>query len=775
MKNAETIETQNADWRHTNETGPGYWAATSIEREALMSANITTKQTTTLNVNQSNDNWVVNIGGSIVVADGHGITNSGPFHDSVIGISGAVVANAKYKAGIFSNGVDAILQVDTMGSIHGYNGIVSYGENTNIKNFGQITAANIGIYSNAVESDIQNGGTITAKTGIYVETASSPLTSVYNTGTIKADIGILGAAGSVNIANGFTGFIEAQTVAIKFSENPQNQNFLSNYGSIESQDVAIQGSAGMDYVSNYHSIKGGIFLGAGDDVFINDGGTVDHAVDGGLGNDLYGFFNGKFDIIDAGGIDTITSDSTLSLNSYSTIENLTLAGVANINGTGNALANIITGNSGNNILDGGQDNVIDTLTGGNGNDTYVLGAGSDIVSDSGGIDRITSSISRSLANYSTIENLTLTGSGNINATGNGLNNVLTGNSGVNTLDGGSGNDTYVLGSGFDKVIDSSGIDTITSSISRSLMSYATIENLTLTGTGNINATGNALNNVLTGNSGMNTLNGGAGNDTYVLGSGFDKVIDSSGTDTITSLISRNLATFSTIENLKLLGAADINGTGNALANTLTGNSGINTLSGETGNDVLIGGAGADKLYGGAGTDTASYAGAKFGVVANLANASVNTGDAKGDTYYSIENLTGSNHSDTLTGNSGANVLTGGTGGDLMTGGAGADTFLFRSVGDSWLAPVGRDTILDFSQSQGDKISLVEIDADQWTSGNQAFVFIGNAAFSGGMGELRFESAATGTYVYADVNGDKVVDFELYFDDAINFQASDFFL
>jgi len=91
------------------------------------------------------------------------------------------------------------------------------------------------------------------------------------------------------------------------------------------------------------------------------------------------------------------------------------------------------------------------------------------------------------------------------------------------------------------------------------------------------------------------------------------------------------------------------------------------------------------------------------------------------------------------------------------------------------APLGRDTILDFSQSQGDKISLVQIDADQWTNGNQAFVFIGNAAFSGAMGELRFESTVTGTNVYADINGDQVADFELYFDDAINFQASDFLL
>ena len=44
-----------------------------------------------------------------------------------------------------------------------------------------------------------------------------------------------------------------------------------------------------------------------------------------------------------------------------------------------------------------------------------------------------------------------------------------------------------------------------------------VENLTLTGTGNINGTGNTLNNTLTGNTGDNVLNGGAGNDTLTGG------------------------------------------------------------------------------------------------------------------------------------------------------------------------------------------------------------------------------------------------------------------
>jgi len=261
----------------------------------------------------------------------------------------------------------------------------------------------------------------------------------------------------------------------------------------------------------------------------------------------------------------------------------------------------------------------------------------------------------------------------------------------------------------------------------------------------------------------------------VLGAESDKVIDSAGMDTITSTISRSLAGYATIENLKLLGATNINATGNALANNLTGNSGINILSGGTGNDILVGGAGADKLDGGGNTDTASYAGATAAVIASLAAAGNNTGDAKGDTYISIENLTGSSFSDTLTGNGTTNVLFGGKGADKLTGGGGADVFLFKSVGDMTVSATAQDTIYDFSHTQGDRIGLSGIDANTALSGNQAFIFKGTAAFSGDAGELRFEKKASDTYIYGDVNGDKFTDFVIHLDDAVNLQASDFIL
>src|SRR5256885_1645992 len=96
-------------------------------------------------------------------------------------------------------------------------------------------------------------------------------------------------------------------------------------------------------------------------------------------------------------------------------------------------------------------------------------------------------------------------------------------------------------------------------------------------------------------------------------------------------------TYNTIENL----------TGSAFADTLTGDANANVLDGGAGDDTLIGGAGADTLIGGAGIDTASYAPSTTAVTANLGTPASNTGDAAGDSYSGIENLTGGTIADKL--------------------------------------------------------------------------------------------------------------------------------
>ena len=218
--------------------------------------------------------------------------------------------------------------------------------------------------------------------------------------------------------------------------------------------------------------------GTGNDYL--DGGSGTNALRGGAGDDLY-VVNGNSDTVDernyngnnaannsdAGGVDTVLSSISYSLasstatgnNSRGSIENLTLMGNGNINGTGNALANVITGNSGNNSLDGGTG--ADTLIGGAGNDTYVVDNTGDVVTEAAmqGTDTVQSS----LASYtltSNVENLTLTGNGNISGTGNTLDNVLTGNSGNNALNGGDGNDILSGGNGNDILNGGNGNDTL---------------------------------------------------------------------------------------------------------------------------------------------------------------------------------------------------------------------------------------------------------------------------------------------------------------------------
>ncbi|WP_455274211.1 calcium-binding protein [Rhizobium herbae] len=142
-------------------------------------------------------------------------------------------------------------------------------------------------------------------------------------------------------------------------------------------------------------------------------------------------------------------------------------------------------------------------------------------------------------------------------------------------------------------------------------------------------------------------------------------------------------------------------------------------------------------------------------------------------YAGNDILAGNSGNDTLNGGVGNDKITGGRGHDYLFGEAGSDTFIYKSITESTYASSGRDTIYDFTGS--DKIDLSAIDAYTKKTGNQAFAFISTNQFSGKQGEVRYEKKLSDTYIYADVNGDKKVDFAIHLDDAVTMQKGYFVL
>lgn len=318
-------------------------------------------------------------------------------------------------------------------------------------------------------------------------------------------------------------------MALHMNANAYNIERLDITGS--KFNDSIQGTSGNDNLNG----------GAGSDVMA-----------GGDGNDTY-WVADRGDVVTelaAQGTDTVMT--WIDYNLGADVENLIICGTSSINSHGNDLANTLTGNEANNTLTGEAGNDIldgkagaDTMIGGLGNDTYYVDNVMDIVRESNGegTDLIISTVTYSLVG-TFVENLQLSSSSGWNATGNSLNNTLTGNGLDNILNGGSGADIMIGGGGNDRYIvdnigdvvkelSGQGDDEIVASVSYS-MAGGFVENLYLSGTVNINGTGNALNNIIHGNDGNNVLDGGGGHDTLIGGQGADTFLfgSASGADTV---------------------------------------------------------------------------------------------------------------------------------------------------------------------------------------------------------------------------------------------------
>lgn len=392
--------------------------------------------------------------------------------------------------------------------------------------------------------------------------------------------------------------------------------------------------------------------GAGNDLI--DGGVGADVMTGGAGNDVF-LVDDTGDTASegaGGGSDRVRATASFALGAN--IEALNLEGTGDISGTGNDLANQIHGNSGANIISGGGG--ADVIKGNAGADTLNGDAGADILSGGDDIDAIN---------------------------GGADNDIITGDAGNDSLRGGDGLDRLEGGAGADSLWGDAGNDQLFGGEDADIL------------------IGGEGNDYLEGGAGNDTLEGGLGDDTYLV-DGTDTLIEllNAGNDIVRASVTWTLG--ANFERLVLLGSSSLDGSGNALGNTLHGNSGDNRLDG---------GAGADLLYGDAGIDT----------------------------------------------------LIGGTGADVLSGGTGADRFLIQQASvflstDPQGRTVETDTISDFSTADGDSIDLVAIDAIAATTGDDAFTLV--SAFDGQAGRMTLSFAGGVTTLSLDVDGDRITDYRL---------------
>ena len=347
----------------------------------------------------------------------------------------------------------------------------------------------------------------------------------------------------------------------------------------------------------------------------------------------------------------------------------------------------LIGGEGNDRLDGGSG--VDTMIGGTGNDVYIVANLSDMVTEAAGEG--TDTVMQRVAGMRLAANVeaVFLELGAVNAFGNVIDNFISGNSVGNRLDGGLGNDQMIGGGGLDTLIGDLGNDT------------------------------------LDGGIGVDQMTGGAGNDIYFVDESTDSVIEAAGggTDHVNRRQRRSMLS-ANVENLTLLGGANISGTGNDLANVLTGNRGQNSLSGGKGDDTLDGGEDGDLLSGGLGNDTyfvdhigdivveivgegkdTLYSSVSFDLlnsqeVETMVLSSAVAISGTGNAFANIITMTGSGQAtlageggnDTLTGGSNQDILNGGNDNDVLNGGGELDILLGADGNDRLNGGGGNDLL-----------------------------------------------------------------------------------
>jgi Ca2+-binding RTX toxin-like protein len=484
--------------------------------------------------------------------------------------------------------------------------------------------------------------------------------------------------------------------------------------------VTINGTAGDDQY--YGSAYNDTFIGGdgadrlegrgGDDLLV--GGNGADLLFGGDGNDVIrgGFggdgFNGLGDVIDGG-----NGTDTLSFEDQSTGVYFLAGDTANA--TGAARGDVLTS--------------IENITGGSGNDAIGIGSGDNVVSGLGGNDQLF---------------------------GQDGNDVLIGGLGGDVLNGGNNfdiasyeNATTAIYVVFSDLGGSSGeaagdsfvsIEGLRGGIYNDVLSMDGNANQIFGGGGDDKMYGQGGNDILDGGIGADVFDGGLGIDTasyqsaytgdiYLLAGDFGNAYGDGRGDSYVS-----------IENIIGSSFRDIIGIGEG-DNKVEGRGGNDWLWGQGGNDILVGGVGGDLLDGGTGTDTASYEAAAGSVYVYFGDLGSATGEAAGDSFLSIENITGSAFDDIIGWDSGNNVIDGGAGNDRLFGGAGNDTLIGGAGNDRYAytgAGFGNDIITNFEDG-ADRIDFTSYAGASYGSllitaavGGVSVVFGADSIFIGGV-------------------------------------------
>ncbi|WIU38523.1 M10 family metallopeptidase C-terminal domain-containing protein [Methylorubrum extorquens] len=255
--------------------------------------------------------------------------------------------------------------------------------------------------------------------------------------------------------------------------------------------------------------------------------------------------------------------------------------------------NLVTTINSANVTAPDSPSIVTFLTGDDGANTLIGGAGNDQIEGLGGNDVLDGGAG---------QDVLLGGAGN---------DTINGGADADQMSGGLGDDVYGVDNVGDVITElpGAGFDTVYSSISYTLPSD--VEVLFLTGTADINGTGNDGANTLIGNAGRNVLIGRGGDDVYLVDGNGDTVIEEAGGGYDEVYSSGDYTLTANVETLFLTGSARY-GNGNSGNNAIIGNdldnvidAGAGTfefINGAGGNDLLIGGAGHDEIMGGAGND-----------------------------------------------------------------------------------------------------------------------------------------------------------------------------